>query len=329
MPVHIDAVHTEHLNQQLSIERVARDVIQVHTGRRVIVPDADPEILGTQSESAQRVDVFHHQVPQRGHIPILEGHPGDGALEHLQHERTGRRITVLTQRSHLIGFSIEGILIGHGQHLRVVQGLAQADEAQTIVVGELGLGQSTGIAYPLVMDSLIVDGRTIGIRVGGDGGSCPTESHDIRVARHVLENFVVRVVGRLVEVDPDVRAVRQVRNGQVGGHEVGVFTDIGECNDVPDVLCIGLRIDHINFNPGDPRSGIHHWQTLQGGIILVPEELGQEIVPVRLVIIRSDIELLGLGTALDLDFLALSLLLTEDRGVVDFAPLRLELRPEQ
>ena len=108
-----------------------------------------------------------------------------------------------------------------------------------------------------------------------------------------------------------------------------MLTDIREGEDVPDVLGVGLRIDHIDLNPRDARPRIDHGQALHGIVIPVPEIAGQEIVPVGLIVVRPDVEFLRLRPALHLDFLPLSLLLAEDGGVVHLAPLGLELQAEE
>ena len=50
---------------------------------------------------------------------------------------------------------------------------------------------------------------------------------------------------------------------------------------------------------------------------------------VGLVVVGADVEFLGLGAALNLDFTPLAFLLAEHRGVVESSPLRFQLDPEQ
>ena len=329
LSVDIDAVHAEHLDEQLAFQRCTGDVVQIDTCGRVVVPHPDAEVLRAQAERLQRVDVLHHQVPQRSHIAILELDTCHGALEHLQDERIRGRVSVLAERAHLIGLPFEGVLVGHGQHLSVVQGLAQADESKAVVVGELGLGQTAGISDALVVNALAVDRLSVHTRVRCNGRTRAAEPDDIRVPRHVEEDVIVEVARGLVEVDAQSRVVREVRHGKVTRQIIRVFPDVGEGDHVSNVLRVGLSVDHVDFNPGDARAGIHHRQALHGVVVPVPEIGGQEVVPVGLVIVGPDVEFLRLGAALNFDFLALAFLLAEHRGVVHLAPLRLELGAEQ
>ena len=329
LSVDIDAVHAQHLNQELTIQRIARNVVEVNPRGRVVVPDANPEVFRAQSESAQRIDVFHHEVPQGSDVTVLKAHPRHRALQHLQDKGARSGVTVLTQRTHLVGLAIQRVFVCDRQHLRIVERLPEAHKAQTVVVGELRGGQTPGVTHPLIVNALVVNRRTIWPCVRRDGRSSATEPHDIGVAGHVDENVVVGVVRRPIEVDADVRAVSQFSNGQVRRHVIRVLTNVREREDVPDVLRIGLGVHHIDLDPRDARSRVDHGQALQGVVITVPEILTEEVVPVGFVIVRSDVKFLGLCAPLNLDFLALTLLLAEYRGVVHLAPLGLELRTKQ
>ena len=108
-----------------------------------------------------------------------------------------------------------------------------------------------------------------------------------------------------------------------------MLTDIREGEDVPDVLRVGLRVDNVDLNPRDTGPRVDHGQAPHGIVVPVPEIPGEEIVPVGLVVVRPDVEFLRLGTALHLDLLPLALLLAEDGGVVNLAPLGLELQTKQ
>ena len=329
LSVDIDAVHAQHLDQELSLERSARDVIEVHTGRGVIVPHPDSEIFRAQSKRLQGVDVLHHQVPQGGGVSIFQLHPRHRALQHFENQGPRCRIAILTQCPHLVGLTFQRVLVGDGQHFRIVQRLAQADESEAVIVRELGLGQAPGVSDPLVVDARRVNGVPIRSGVGADGGPCPTESHDIRVARHVEEDVVVEVARCAIEVDADAGVIRQISHRQVTREVVRVFPDVGEREDVPHILGVGLRIDHVHLDPRDAGSRIHHRQALHRPVVLVPEILGQEEMSVGLIVVGPDVELLGLGAPLHLNLFALALLLAEHGGVVHLAPLRFQLGAEQ
>ena len=137
LTIDVDAVHAQHLNQELPLQGRAWDVIQIHTCRGIIVPNSNSKILGTQTKSAQRIDVFHHQIPQWRTVSIFQEHPCHRTLEHFQQQGPRRHVSVLTQGSHLIGLALQRVLIRHRQNLCIVQRLTQADEAQAVVVGEL------------------------------------------------------------------------------------------------------------------------------------------------------------------------------------------------
>ena len=179
------------------------------------------------------------------------------------------------------------------------------------------------------MNALVVDRASVRSHIRGNRRASATESHDIRVARHVKEDVVVAVVRCPVQVDPNVGVIGDVRDGQVRRNVVRVLTDVGKGENVPNVLCIGLRIDRIYLYPRDARARIDHRQTLQGVVVFVPEVLGEEIVAVRLVIVCPNVKLLGLGAPLHFNFLALTLLLAEHRGIVDLAPLGFQLGSKQ
>ena len=82
-PVDVDSVHAQDLNKKLALERLARDVVEVHPGVGVVVPHVQPEVLVADTKRPHRVDVFHHHPPQRSLVAVVQLHLGDGRLEHL------------------------------------------------------------------------------------------------------------------------------------------------------------------------------------------------------------------------------------------------------
>ena len=333
--VDVDAVHAQNLHEQLAFERLTWDVVEVHPGVGVVVPHVQPEVLVAHAKRPHGVDVFHHHPPQRGLVAVVQLHLGDRRLEHLQNQGARRGVPVLAQRANLVGLPIQGVFVGDGQNLSVVEGLAQRDEPQTAVEREFRRAQLPRVPDALVVHTLL-ELSAQGARNGLVG---PGEVHDPFVQGQAAEQVVVEVargaVGRRLggglEQGPVEHAgvVGQVAQRQVGRHVIGVFAQVGERDDVSNVLGVGLGVHDVDLNPVDHGPGIGHRQGAHGHVVLVDEVLRQEVVSVGLVVVGADVELLGLRATLDLNFTPLAFLLAEHRGVVESSPLRFQLDPEQ
>ena len=84
--VDVQPVHPEQLNEQGPVERVARDVIQVDPGRRIVVPNVEAEVLFTQPKRLHGVDVLHHDFPEWRLVTVAQAKLGYARLQHFQHE---------------------------------------------------------------------------------------------------------------------------------------------------------------------------------------------------------------------------------------------------
>ena len=185
------------------------------------------------------------------------------------------------------------------------------------------------------MDALL----QLSAQSSGNGLVGAREVHDPSVQGQTAEQVVVEVawrpvgrsLGGRVEQRPVEHAgvVGEVAHRQVGRHVIRVLAQVGERHDVPHVLGVGLGVDHVHLNAVDHRPRIGHGQGPHRHVILINEVLRQEVVAVGLVVVGTDVKLLGLGTTFDLDFTTLPFLLAENRGVVEASPLRLQLDPEQ
>ena len=122
--VDIQTVHTQQLNKQCAIERVARDVIEVHTSGRIVVPNIQSEILLTQSKRLHGIDVFHHYFPKWRRITIAQSQLGDTGLQHFEHERIWCSITVLRNCPDLVSLSSKRVFVSNSKHFSIVECLA-------------------------------------------------------------------------------------------------------------------------------------------------------------------------------------------------------------
>ena len=152
--IDVNAIHPQDLNQQAAVERLPRDVVEVHPRVGVVVPNVQTELLIAHPKRPHRIDVFHHGTPKRGLVSVVEFHLGDGRLQHLQHQSSRRRISVLGQRTHLICLPVQGVFVGDRKNLRVVQRLPQRDKTEPAVVCELRRTESTGIPHALIVNTL-------------------------------------------------------------------------------------------------------------------------------------------------------------------------------
>ena len=333
--VDVDAVHAQDLHKQLTFERLTRDVVEVHPGVGVVVPNVQPEVLVAHAKRPHGVDVLHHHPPERGLVAVVQLHLGDRRLEHLQNQGARCRVTVLTQRADLVSFPIQGVFVGDRQNLGVVEGLAQRDESQPAVEREFRGTQLPRVADALVVHTLL-ELSAQGARNGLVG---PREIHDAFVQGQAAKQVVVEVawgavgrgLGGRLEQGPVEHAgvVSEAAQRQVGRHVIGVLAQVRERDDVSHVLGVGLGVHHVNLDPVDHGPGIGHRQGPHGHVVLVDEVLRQEVVAVGLVVVGADVEFLGLGATLNLDFTPLAFLLAEHRGVVEPSPLRFQLDPEQ
>ena len=333
--VDVDAVHAQNLHEELAFERFTGDVVEVHPGVGVVVPHVQTEVFVAHTKRPHGVNVLHHHPPKRRLIPVVQLHLGDGRLEHLQNQGARCGVPVLAQRPHLVGLPVQGVLVGDRQDLGVVERLTQRDEPQPVVEGEFGRAQLSRISNALVVHALL----QLSAQGPRDGlvGTC--EIHDAFVKGQTAEQIVVEVAGRPVGRGFSRRlqqgsiehacVVGEAAHRQVGRDVIGVLAQVGERHDVPDVLGVGLGVDHVHLNAVDHRPGIGHGQGPHRHVVLVDEVLRQEVVAVGLVVVGADVELLRLGATLDFDFTALAFLLAEHRGVVEAPPLGFQLDPEQ
>ena len=194
--VDVDAVHPEHLDKQSSVEWRAWDVIQVDAGVRVVVPNVQAEVLVADPKGPHGIDVLHHHLPQRGRVSVVKLNLGHGGLQHLQNQGTRGRVPVLAQGSNLVRLAINGVFVGHGKHLGVVQRLAQGNEPKPRVEREFRLRQFAGIAHAFVVDALH-ELSSQGAHVGQFFVRADVV-HDVVVRRQTPEQVVVVVVGRTV-----------------------------------------------------------------------------------------------------------------------------------
>ena len=91
--------------------------------------DIELEIALLHRVGAERIHVFHHEVPHRG-----VGRCG-GAFEHLQVERLVGVGNVARKFAHLVGLSLVGVFVCHGEHLVGVECRLQRDVAEGGVEG--------------------------------------------------------------------------------------------------------------------------------------------------------------------------------------------------
>ena len=333
--IDVDAVHAQHLNQQLSFQWCPRDVVQVHARIGVVVPNVQSEIFIAHPKRPHGVNVFHHGPPKRCLVPIVKLDLGDGRLQHFEHKRPRGGIPVLAEGAHLVGLAIDGVLIGHRQHLCIVERLTQGNEAEAAVVGEFRSGQTAGVAHALVVDALL-EASANGTRNGFVG---PGEIHHPLVQGQAPEEIVVVVargaarhdIGGGLKRRPAKNAdiVCQVAKGQIGRNEVGVFPQVGECDHVSHILGVGLCVDHVDLDPVDHHPRIGNGQRPHRLVVLAHKVLGQEVVAVGLIVVGSDVKLLGLGAPLDFNLATLAFLLAEDRGVVKTPPLGFHLQAKK
>ena len=108
-----------------------------------------------------------------------------------------------------------------------------------------------------------------------------------------------------------------------------MLAQIREGHNVPNVLGVRLCVDDVNLNPVDHGPRVGHRQGLHRVVVLVDEVLRQEVVSVGFVVVGADVEFLRLGPALHFNLTPLPLLLAEHCGVVEAAPLGLELQTKQ
>ena len=168
-----------------------------------------------------------------------------------------------------------------------------------------------------------------------DGLVRPGELHHTFIQSQASEQVVVVVVRGLVRiglrgrlkcfVGEDALVVDEVPLRQVGGQVGRVLAQIRECHNVSHVLGVGLRVHHVDFDSVDHGSRIGNGQRAHGLVVLIHEVLAEEVVAVRLVVVRPDVELLGLGSPFHFDLAAFAFLLAEDRRVVQTPPLGLQL----
>ena len=158
---------------------------------------------------------------------------------------------------------------------------------------------------------------------GLERGGGVDEAPDARVGGNLLIQGV-RIVGGELAGRPVDRGSDQLR-----AHVFDALTQVGEADDVPVLLEIEARVRHPDLHPGDLHLAVHGGQRAQGILVLVPEEVAQEVVLVRLVVVRLDVEGVGLRASAHLHVAPLALLLAEDRRGGEPAEAQFGLEAEE
>ncbi len=314
----VQPVQAERLQQRDLVDRRFGDIVEVHAGGGVVVQQLQPEILRVHLEGAQGINVLHHQVPQR--LPRIR----DGGFQQAQHQRFGRSDTVRAELAHLIGLALERVLVGHGQHLVVVQVLVQPDEAQALVQSVFVQAQE-----PRALKLLIILAGLHAQQL--QGGRRRSEGSDPRVVGHLGIQTVGTVGGLVARPVGDQTCIHQIRAHPVGRYarRAGILAQIGEGHDVPVVRVVAPRVGDPHLHLGHLHPTAHRGQRAHGVLVVVAEIVAEKVVLVGLVLVRLDIEVGGLCPARHRDILALALLLAEDGRGREPSELQLRLQAEE
>ena len=109
--VGVQSVEVHHLQEGLVGDIPLGYVVDGHAGGVALILDVEAELVLLHLIGPERIDVFHHQVPdgERG---------GYGrALQHFQEEALVGIGHIARELAHLIDLPVVGIFISHGQHL--------------------------------------------------------------------------------------------------------------------------------------------------------------------------------------------------------------------
>ena len=255
----------------------------------------------------ERIDVFHHQVPQRA-LGIERG-----GLQQFDNKHLRVVDALVRQFAHLIngGVAHNLVLIGHGQHLVASERLAQRDETQLRVERIFG-GRQTPRALHLF--------ELAAARV----------ADAVQILAHTVD--VAQVGGADNAGQQIVRVVGGIRHGRhwphIGCHRFG-FAQVGERDDIAVIFNGRADVRDPNLQFRDFDTAVDQRQFGQSLVVVVAEILPQEIVLVFVVFVGLELELGRLRAAFHLYRLALGTLFGKDTRHIGVAELQPRLDTEQ
>ena len=193
---------------------------------------------------------------------------------------------------------MEGVLISHAQHLVVVEALVEADETKTVVERIfVRLQEPRALQLFVVLAGLEAESLQC--------GRGAYEATHVGIGEHARVQTVRRVVRPVAKRIHD-------EGLQLGAHEGTVLAQIGECHYVSVLLVIAAGVGNPHFDAADLHAAVHRGQCAQGVLILLAEEVTEEVVLVRLVLIGFYVEAVRLRAARYLHVAPLSFLLAEE-----------------
>ncbi len=218
--------------------------------------------------------------------------------------------------THLVHLSVVGVLECHGQHFVGIQGAAGGDVSQSAVEGVLRRRQQTGAFHFLIVAATLdaeclqrLERLGYGVDIAGVG------------------------VFALYNGEQVIGCVGGVGEGGVGlpvvVGEPRVFAEVGESHQVAALLVASALVGHPHFDTCNAHTRRHIWQARGEGVVVLVEKLGEEIVPVLVVLVGVDGELGGLGAAVGVHAAAFGILLRYKRRGCETPELQLGLDTEQ
>ena len=111
----VHLVRAQCLHQQFIFDAGLRQKRNGQSGGIVAVQDVQAEILLSQLERVQAVDVLHHQIPE-WHL-----HVEHRTLEQLEKECFGWVDAVVGKFAHLVNATVCRVLVGYGQYFVLVE----------------------------------------------------------------------------------------------------------------------------------------------------------------------------------------------------------------
>ena len=304
LAVGVQAVKVHHLQQRLAGDGTLREEGEFSAGGIAQVLDVEFEVVLLDLVGAQRVDVFHHQVPRRQ----LRRH--GGALEHLDVEGLIGGSDVTRELAHLIHLAVILILIGDGERLVGAQGLLELDVAQSGVEGIFAGGENARALDFLVVTAAL---KAVGLQRLQHRGHLADVAGTLVVVLDLGEQ-VVALVGR---VNDGAAAIPMAASQMLG---LGL-THIHKGHQVAGLAVVAALVGNPHLDARDVYTARHQRQFRAPLVVVVAEEVREEVVAVLVILVGGDIELGGLGAALGVDRLALAVLLRDESGGRQFAKL--------
>ena len=299
----VGVVEVEYAEKHLAVDVACVEVVDFGAGLIVVVFDMKAEVVFVDLVRAERINVFHHQ------LPIGQCGRKRRTAQKFQYQSL-RRLHLRTKFTHFVGLAFVGVFVSHGKHLVVLKGRVERDKTELRVEGVFVGAKFSGVAYFFVIGAGLktsVEGACDGVDV----------AHSLV---RTCEN-IVKVVGGVL--GQTVRHSRRVHRCLVVN--LRRLAKVEESHGVSGVVGGKFFIRYPNLDVGNIYSRLNNGKVCQSPLVVVAEKMVEEEVAVCLVVACLNTEFVGNRSGVNLYGAGFAFLLREHCGGGKFAKFQVGL----